>query len=184
MRLGDVTMTVANGKIVAFPASGGGIEENLGMHETVIAAAARGQTEFVQTSTRLWGFFSELRRWTEVPLSAEEQVGRNHVLPRLILAQSDRQMYGFQEGRGHWSTESPGIRETVKQLHGRGHVAVAITSERALAFSSYTGGFFSIPWSNDERVLSVEETNDAYMVRTSARMLVFRSQATEWTEVK
>ena len=53
-----------------------------------------------------------------------------------------------------------------------------------MAFSSYTGGSFFIPWSTDERVLSVEESNDACMVRTSTRMLVFRSQSTEWMEVQ
>ncbi|MBP8116278.1 MAG: hypothetical protein KAY09_00980 [Nitrospira sp.] len=28
---------------------------------------------------------------------------------------------------------------------GQGHVAVAITNERALGFSTYTGGFFDLP---------------------------------------
>jgi len=69
-------------------------------------------------------------------------------------------------------------------VHGHGHVAVVVTSERALAFSSFTGGFFSLPWSTDERVVSVEETNDAVMVRTSTRLLAFRSQTTAWVEVK
>jgi len=181
---GDVTVAVMKDKIVALPAGGSGVEESLGMSESVITTETRGQTAFAQTSNRLLGFSSELRRWTDVQLDSGEQVGRHHVLPRLILAQSDRRVYGFQEGRGHWTSESLGTREIVKQLHGRGHVAVAITSERAMAFSSYTGGIFSIPWSTDERVLSVEESNDSCMVRTSTRRLVFRSQSTEWMEVK
>lgn len=61
---------------------------------------------------------------------------------------------------------------------------MAITSERAMAFSSYTGGIFSISWSPDEKVLSVEDSPDACMVRTSTRLLAFRSQSTEWMEVK
>ena len=181
---GGVTVAVMNDKVIALPAGGSGMEESLGLNETVIVTEARGQTAFAQTSNRLLGFSSELRRWTEVQMDAGEQIGRHHVLPRLILAQSDRRVYGFQEGRGHWTTEPLGTRETVKQLHGRGNVAVAITSERAIAFSSYTGGIFSIPWSTDEKVLSVEDSHDACMVRTSTRMLVFRSRSTEWMEVK
>ncbi|MDP1770384.1 MAG: hypothetical protein Q8L74_16485 [Nitrospirota bacterium] len=181
---GDVTVAVMQGKVIALPSSGTGMEESLGLNETVIVTEARGHTAFAQTSNRLLGFSSALRRWTDVPLDSGEQVGRHHVLPRLILAQSDRRVYGFQEGRGHWTAEPLGVRETVKQLHGRGHVAVAITSERAMAFSAYTGGIFSIPWSTDEQVLSVEDSHDACMVRTSTRMLVFRSQSTEWMEVK
>ena len=35
-----------------------------------------------------------------------------------------------------------------------------------------------------ERVVSVDDTNDAVMVHTSVRLLAFRSQTTEWVEVK
>ena len=145
---------------------------------------AKGQTGFAQTSTRLLGFSSELRRWTDVQLGAEERVERHQVLPRLAVVQTSRGLYGFQEARGHWTNESLGTNEHAKQVHGRGHALVVITTERVLVFSSFTGGFFSLPWSTDERVLSVDDTNDAVMVRTSARLLAFRSQTTEWVEVR
>ena len=183
-RQGDVLVTVTNDKIMALPAGGSAIEEGLAVNERVEKTLARGQTGFAQTSDRLLGFSSELRRWTDLPLGAQEHVDRHHILPRLIVVQTNRQLYGFQEGRGHWTTEPLGTNEQAKQLYGRGHVAVVITTERALAFSSFTGGFFSFPWSTDERTLSVDETNDAIMVRTSARLLAFRSQTTEWVEVK
>ncbi|HEY7130379.1 MAG TPA: hypothetical protein VH332_11935 [Nitrospira sp.] len=183
-RHGDVLVTVANDKVIALPAGGAAIEEALEVNESVVSAAARGQTGFAQTSTRLLGFSSGLRRWTEVQLDAGERVERRQVLPRLIVVQSVRQLYGFQEGRGHWTTVSLGANEQAKQLHGRGHVAIVITTERVFAFSSFTGGFFAQPWSTDERVVSVDDTNDAVMVRTSSRLLAFRSQTTEWVEVK
>lgn len=181
---GDVMITVVNDKLVAIPAAGSRIEESLGANETVQNTAARGQTGFAQTSTRLLGFSSERRHWAEAPLGVNETVERRHVQGRLIVAQTNRQVYGFQEGRAHWTSEPLGARETVKQLQGRGHVAVVLTSDRALAFSSYTGGFFSIPWSTDERIQSVDETSDAVMVRTSTRTLAFRSQTTEWVEIR
>jgi hypothetical protein len=46
------------------------------------------------------------------------------------------------------------------------------------------GGFFVQPWSIDERVVSVDDTNDAAMIRASARQLAFRSHTTDWVEVK
>jgi hypothetical protein len=183
-RHGDVLVTVTNEKVIALPAGGNGIEEALGVNESVIVTAAKGQTGFAQTSSRLLGFSSELRRWAEVQLSAEERIERHQVLPRLIVVQSARQLYGFQEGRGHWTSLSLGANEEVKQLHGRGHVSVVISTEHVFAFSSFTGGFFAQPWSTDERVVSIDETNDAVMVRTSARLLAFRSQTTDWVEVK
>lgn len=181
-RFGDVMVTAAKDKVIALPAGGSQIEEGLGLNETVVKIESRGQTGYAQTSTRLLGFSSELRRWTDVSLSVQERVERQQILPRAIVVQSDRQLYGFQEGRGHWTAESLGAGETVKRLQGRGHVVVALTSERALAFSSFTGGFFSTSWSTDERVLSVDESNDVFMIRTSSRTLIFRSQTTEWTE--
>jgi len=71
----------------------------------------------------------------------EEHVERHHVLPRLLMVQTNRRVHGFQESRGHWFSDALGPNETVKQLQGRGHVVVVITSERALAFSAFTGVF-------------------------------------------
>ncbi|HNK51173.1 MAG TPA: hypothetical protein PKX75_19195, partial [Nitrospira sp.] len=90
----------------------------------------------------------------------------------------------FQETRGHWTTISLGPNETVSQLRGQGHVAVAITNERALGFSTYTGGFFNIDWTPNERVLSVDGSQNGMVVRTSSRTVIFKSQSTGWTEVR
>jgi hypothetical protein len=100
------------------------------------------------------------------------------------VVQTNRRIHGFQESRGHWFSEALGPNETVKQLQGRGHLAVAITPERALAFSAFTGGFFSVRLSVNEQVLSVDQTNDAILVRTTARQLTFRSQNGLWTDMR
>lgn len=75
-------------------------------------------------------------------------------------------------------------RKKVFQLRGHGHVAVAITNERALGFSTYTGGFFNIAWTPDERVLSVDGSQNGMVVRTSSRTVIFKSQSTGWTEIR
>lgn len=180
----DVLITVAKDKVVAVPGNGSIVEEGLGANEKIIVMASRGQAGFVQTSSRLLGFSSGLRRWTEVQLGIEEQVERHQVLPRLLVVQTNRRIHGFQESRGHWFSEALGPNEPVKQLHGRGHVAVAITPERALAFSAFVGGFVPVRLSTYEQVQSVDQTNDAILVRTTARQLTFRSQVGVWTEMK
>lgn len=86
-RIGDVMITVINEKVVVIPAAGSRIEEELGDNESVMNTTARGQTGCAQTSARLLGFSSELRRWTEVPLGVEERVEHRQVLPRLIGVQ-------------------------------------------------------------------------------------------------
>ena len=183
-RGGQVTITPTADKVIAWSAAGGGVEESLQPGESVVASGARGHTGFVQTSTRLLGFSAGLRQWREVSLGVEERIVRHQLLPFLILAHSNQQVYGFQETRGHWTELSLGPNEKVVQLRGHGHVAVAITSERALGFSTYTGGFFNIAWTPDERVLSVDGSQNGMVVRTSSRTVIFKSQSTGWTEVR
>ena len=181
---GQVTVTPTAGKVIAWSAAGGGVEEPLEPGEAVVTSGARGHTGFVQTSSRLLGFSAGLRQWRDISIGVEERIGRHQLLPFLILAHSNQQVYGFQETRGHWTTVSLGPNETVSQLRGHGHVAVAITNERALGFSTYTGGFFNIAWTPDERVLSVDGSQSGIVVRTSSRTVIFKSQSTGWTEVR
>lgn len=180
----DVLVTVIKDRVVALPGGGSPVEEALEVNETIVTTAAHGPAGFAQTSRRLLGFSSGLRRWTEVHLGIEEHVERHDVLPRLLVAQTNRRVHGFQESRGHWFSEALGPNEAVKQLYGRGHIVIAITSERALAFSAFTGGFFTVRWTPNEHVQSVDQTNDAAMVRTSARHLTFRSQMGGWVEMR
>lgn len=181
---GQVTITPTDGKVIAWSAAGGGVEESLEPGEKVVTSGARGHTGFVQTSNRLLGFSAGLRQWRDISIGVEERIGRHQVLPFLILAHSNQQVFGFQETRGHWTTVSLGPNETVSQLRGHGHVAVAITNERALGFSTYTGGFFNIDWTPNERVLSVDGSQNGMVVRTSSRTVIFKSQSTGWTEVR
>jgi len=180
----DVLVTVVKDRIVALPGGGSPVEEPLGVNETIVITAAQGPAGFVQTSRRLLGFSSGLRRWTEVQLGIEEHVERHHVLPRLLMVQTNRRVHGFQESRGHWFSEALGPNETVKQLRGRGHVIVVVTSERALAFSAFTGGFFPVRWSAHEQMQSIDQTNDVTVIRTTTRQLAFRSQTGDWTELR
>jgi hypothetical protein len=53
-----------------------------------------------------------------------------------------------------------------------------------LGFSTYTGGFFDIAWTPQERVLSVDGSQNGMVVRTSSRTVIFKSQSTGWTEVR
>lgn len=80
------------------------------------------------------------------------------------MVQTNRRVHGFQESRGR--------------------MIVAITSERALAFSAFIGGFFAVRWSANEQVQSIDQTNDVTVIRTTMRQLAFRSQTGGWTELK
>ncbi len=180
----DVLITLVKDRVVALPGGGSPVEEPLGVNETLVTTGSQGPAGFAQTTRRLLGFSSGLRRWTEMQLGIEEQVDRHQILPRLIVVQTNRRVHGFQESRGHWFSDPLGPNETVKQLRGRGHVIVVVTSERALAFSAFTGGVFAVRWSAHEQMQSVDQTNDVTVIQTTTRQLAFRSQTGGWTELR
>lgn len=181
---GQVTVTATPGKVIAWSAAGGGVEESLQTGESIVTSGSRGHTGFVHTSHRLLGFSAGLRQWRDVRLGVDERLGRYQLQPFLILAHTNQQVLGFQATRGHWTSMALGPNETVSHLRGHGHVAVAITNERALGFSTYTGGFFVIAWTPQERVLSVDGGQNAMVVRTSTRTVMLQSQSNGWTEVR
>jgi len=53
---GDVMVAVMKGRVVALPAGGSGVEESLGMSESVITTETRGQTAFARPQTDYWDF--------------------------------------------------------------------------------------------------------------------------------
>lgn len=67
---------------------------------------------------------------------------------------------------------------------GQGHVAVAITTEHALGFSTYAGGFFDLSWTPQERVLCVDDSQHGMVARTSTRTVISKSQSNGWSEVR
>ncbi len=62
----DVLVTVVKDRVVVLPGGGSPVEEPLGVNETIVTTAAQGPAGFAQTTSRLLGFSSGLRRWTEV----------------------------------------------------------------------------------------------------------------------
>lgn len=112
----------------------------------------------------------------------EEQIGRYQLLPFLLLAHTNQQVFGFQETRGHWTTVL--WARTGRSPASAAMGTVAITNERALGFSTYTGGFFDIAWTPQERLLSVDGSQTGMIVRTSSRTVIFKSQSNGWTQVR
>jgi hypothetical protein len=66
---------------------------------------------------------------------------------------------------------------------GADHVAAAITNERAIGFSTYTGGFYDMDWTPNEQVVSVDGELNA-LGSPYLFALIPKSQSTGWTEVR
>jgi hypothetical protein len=58
-----------------------------------------------------------------------------------------------------------------------------VTTERLVGFSALMSGFHTMSLQGDERVRGIEQTGDAFLVKTTRRTLMFRSRMSGWTEI-
>jgi hypothetical protein len=76
------------------------------------------------------------------------------------------------------------MSEKVRELRAHGHVALAVTTERVVAFSAFMSRFHAMPLQGDELIQGIENTGDAILVKTSRRTVMFRSRISGWTEMR
>lgn len=181
-RFTDVLISVVENKVIAVTGVGQS-EIDLSVGETVVSIKGHGLTALAITSARLLGFSSQLRRWSEQVLEADEHVNKSQVLRELSLVATDQHLYGFQETMAHWTGEALGGSERVQDLHAQGHLALVVTTDRLIGFSAFMNGFHTMPLQADERILGIEHTGDAYLVKTSRRTVMLRSRIAGWTDV-
>lgn len=181
-RFTDVLVSVIDNKVVAVTGIGQS-EIDLSVGETVVSMKGNGLTALAITTTRLLGFSSQLRRWSEQPLTTDEHVNKSHVLRELSLVATDQHVYGFQETMAHWTGEALSGSERVQEVRGQGHVALAVTTDRLIGFSAFMSGFHTMSLEADEGVQGIEHTGDAYVVRTSRRTVILRSRIAGWADM-
>jgi hypothetical protein len=62
-------------------------------------------------------------------------------------------------------------------------MALMVTTERLVGFSALMNGFHMMALQGDEQIQSIEQTGDAFLIKTSRRTLMFRSRMAGWTEM-
>jgi len=77
-----------------------------------------------------------------------------------------------------------GNREQAAQPIVKDHLAVMVTNQRVLAFSAFTGGFFSEDLRTGETIDHVDANDNIVILKTPFRQLVFRSQMAVWAELR
>ncbi len=181
-RFTDVLVSVVKDKIIAINGTSES-EMSLSVGEGVMSTKANGLTALAVTSTRLLGFSSTLRHWSEQPLDVDEHFGKFHVMRELAIVTTSQRLYGFHEPQAHWSSEAIGINEQIREVRADGHVALVVTTARLIGLSAFVTGFHAVDLQGDEQAQAIEHTGDAYLVRTSRRALMFRSRVAGWTEM-
>lgn len=178
-----VSITAGHGHLYGITSREGIARQVLGAGEEVLAIAAKGETGFVQTNVRLFGFSGVLQRWFSITLPSGEHVLTWAVLPRMIIVQGHEAVYGFQSDRGRWKREAWGAGESLQRSVVKDSVAVMVTDRRALGFSASTGGFFPQDLPVGSQIHDIQSNDNVVILRLSNSMIVFRSGLAIWAEL-
>jgi hypothetical protein len=179
----QVSITSARGQLFGMTGGEGIARQFLASGEDIRTIESKGVTGFVQTTKRLLGFSGRLQRWVDINVSSAEQIGKWTVTPRMIFVHGREALYGFQSDLARWKREPWGAGEIVIKSAVEDHVGVVITNRRAVAFSAFTGGFFSKDLPSGNMIDDVQINDNVVIIQLSGLALVFRSGLAIWAEL-
>jgi hypothetical protein len=179
----QVSITSARGQLFGITGGEGIARQFLASGEEILAVKSSGVTGYVQTTKRLLGFSGRLQRWIDINFSSAERIEQWTVTPRMIIVQGREALYGFQSDLGRWKRETWGAGETLVKSIVKDHVGLVITNRRAVAFSAFTGGFFSKDLPSGNSIDDMQVNDNVVIIHLSGLTLVFRSGLAIWTEL-
>jgi hypothetical protein len=175
-------------RLLAISADSGRIlEMKLRPDERLVLLESQGVVGVAVTNDRLLGATTESSGWQEVRLRLRERkspVERVYVGDRLALVPLERRLLALTAGAGTWTELELFPGETPVRVEVESGVGVCITGRRAIGISSRRGGFAEVPLTPREKVESVSLKAHSATLRTLYRVLVFRSAASGWVELR
>ena len=182
-----IDIHVAKDTVVAVKKGVAVSEKDLKLNEKVRWQGSRGYIGAVLTSERLLAVSRSLSGWIELDLQlAEEQSGR---LPeillsdRLLLMTTKKRLVGFDGETNHLAVMDIPLHEQVVDRAIDAYVAVVITTGRVFGLARGAGSFIEEPFKRNEAVLSVDTSAYNASIRTTRRLLIFKSSGAYWREI-
>lgn len=178
-------------EIIALPRSllavdattGGEVEEDLELGETILWQQTRGRVGAVITDRRLLMVATNSGSWQTTRFGqGEEPPGSVLLGDRVGAVTTRRRALGFDGGSGNLVESSLGPREVVNEIVVGQNVAVILTNRRALGLSPFAGGFFPISIQLGEKIESVVAKANLATITTQRRLLIFRTGTGDWEE--
>ena len=163
--------------------TGGEVEEDLELGETILWQKTRGRIGAVITDRRLLMVATNSGSWQTTRFGQGEEPPASVLLgDRVAAVTTRRRALGFDGGSGNLVESSIGPREVVKEIVVGENVAVILTDRRALGLSPFAGGFFPVSIQLGERIESVVAKANLATITTQRRLLIFRTGTGDWEE--
>ncbi len=182
----QIALEVLDRDVYGFDAQGGGRNHfRLELGETVVAQGQRGLVAFVMTNRRLLALASGTGPWRELPLRVGESVDAlAWIAPRVLVIATAQRILGFDSRSATWLQVDVGPHETVTHVELGSSTAIVVTDRQAYGLSPDAGGFFAERLRVHEELEEVTASATLGQVRTSQRILIFRSPSGAWSVEK
>ena len=181
-----VDIHVGKDKLVAVKQGMSISEKKLRLKEKVRWQGSRGYIGAVLTSERLLAVSAALSGWVELDLQlGEGQSGLPEIFlsERLLLMTTKKRLVGFDGGTRSWTVIDIPLHERVIERAIDAYVAVVITTGRVYGLAIGVSSFIEEPFKKNEKVLSVNTSSYNASIRTSRRLLIFKSSGAFWREI-
>lgn len=178
-----IAVDVLDRDVYAFDAEGAG-RNHLRLHlgEEVVARGQRGRVALVMTNRRALALASGTGTWRELSLRLGESADAlSWVAPRVLVVATGQRILGFESGSATWLEIDVGPQEAVTHVELGSSTAIVVTDRSAYGLSPDAGGFFAAPLRLHEVLERVSASANLGQIRTSQRLLVFRSPSGVWT---
>lgn len=180
-----IDIHVGKDKLVAVKQGATVSEKELQLKEKVRWQGSRGYIGAVLTSERLLAVSGSLSGWVELDLLLAESGRLPKILlsDRLLLMITKKRMIGFDGGTRSWALMDIPLHEQVVDRAIDVYVAVVITTGGVYGLARGAGSFIEEPFQKNETVLSVDTSAYNASIRTTRRLLIFKSSGAYWREI-
>jgi hypothetical protein len=182
-----IDLHVADRELIAVRQGAAVSREALGLDEAVLWQGSRGYVGAVLTSERLLAVSKTSSGWVELGLRLAEARPADppdvHISERLLLMTTKLRMVGFDSYSNRFAALDFPIHDRLVDTAIDSHVAVVVTSGSAFGLARGVSRFVEAPLRKSERLLAVSASPYTASVRTSRRLLLFKSSGAYWREV-
>ncbi len=182
----QIALEVIDRDVYGFDAQGGGRNHvRLELRERVVAQGQRGLLAYVMTDQRVLALASGRGPWRELRLRLGESIhALSWIAPRVLVIATAQRILGFDARSATWLQIDVGPHETVTHVELGTSTAIVVTDRQAYGLSPDAGGFFGEPLRLHEELEQVTASATLGQVRTSQRILIFRSPSGAWSVEK
>jgi len=160
---------------------------DLQLKERLLWKGSDGYVGTVITNERLLAVSKSSSGWIELPFRLSEtyeETPPNVILSdRLMLLATDKRIIGFDSDSNRWATVDLPLHEELVETAIDTHVGVGVTTKRAYGLAKGVSTFVEERFKKNEQILSVETSAYNATIRTSRRLLIFKSAGAYWREI-